>query len=209
MLGTASAADTYDASLKAGDAHRARKDYAAALAEYDTAHQLGTNEGMKALALGKKAGVLVEQKNYSAAREAADQALSTPDLAPVARVIALQALAECQMKAEPTDYVAATATLQQALALEGVDWARPALTMLLGDCHRFQSKFTEALEAYQSILEMPAANDGIKSIAYLNQGITFQYGLNDNARAETAYAEAVKLNAGLETEVAGHKSRFK
>ena len=201
------AADTYDASLKAGDEHRVKKEYDPALVEYDAAFGLSSNDGMKALALGKKAGVYLDQKNYSAAKQAAQEALEYKNLAPVARVIALQVLGDCQLKDEK-DYIGAIDTLEQGVLLQGVDWAQPSLNLSLGDSYRLSGKFDKALEAYQKIPAVPGASDGIKAIAYLNIGITYQYNLRDEEQAKAAYKKVVELNPALKKEVDDHLSRF-
>ena len=200
-------ADSYDASLKAGDKHRAKKEYEPALAEYEAAFGLAQNEGMKALALGKKGGVYLDQKNFSAAKQSAQQALEYRNLAPVARVIALQVLGDCQLKNEK-DYGAAIDTLEQGLLLEGVAWAQPSLNLSLGDSYRLSGNFVKALEAYQRIPALTSAPDGAKSIAFLNIGITYQYNLRDGEQAKTAYKKAVELNPSLKKEVDEHLSRI-
>ena len=205
--GLLNAADSYDASLKAGDEHRKSKEYEPALAEYDAALGLASNDGMKALALGKKGGIYLDLKNYSSAKAAAQEALEYKGLAPVARVIALQVLADCQMK-DDKDYVAAIDTLEQALSLDGVAWAQPSLYLSLGDSYRFSGKFENALETYQRIPALPSANDGVKAIAYLNIGLTHQYNLRDEDQAKAAYKKAVELNPSLKNEVGEHLSRI-
>jgi len=205
--GTLPAADTYDASLKAGDEHRKNKEYEPALAEYEAALGLASDSGMKALALGKKGGIYIDLKDYSSAKAAAQEALEYKGLAPVARVIALQVLADCQLK-DDKDYVAAIDTLEQALTLEGVDWARPSLNLSLGDCYRFSGKFDKALESYQRIPAQPSASAGIKAIAFLNTGITCQYNLRDEDQAKAAYKKAVELNPALKVEVDEHLVRI-
>ena len=201
------AADTYDASLKAGDDHRVKKEYEPALAEYVAAFDLSQNDGMKALALGKKGVIYLDQKNYSAAKQAAQQALEYRGLAPVASVIALQVLGDCQLKDEK-DYVGAIDTLEQALLLQGVDWAQPPLNLSLGDAYRFSGKFDKALEAYQKIPAVPSAPAGIKAIAFLNLGLTYQYNLHDEEQAKASYKKAVELNPALKKEVDEHLSRI-
>ncbi len=205
--GVLSAADSYDASLKAGDEHRKNKEYEPAIVEYDAALGLASNDGMKALALGKKGGIYVDLKNYSAAKAAAQEALEYKGLAPVARVIALQVLADCQIR-DDKDYVAAIDTLEQALALEGVAWAQPTLCLSLGDSYRFSGKFENALEAYQRVPALPSVSDGSKAIAYLNIGLTYQYNLRDEEQAKAAYKKAVELNPTLKNEVDEHLSRI-
>ena len=201
------AADTYDASLRAGDEHRMKKEYEPALAEYEAAFGLSSNDGMKALALGKKGGVYLDQKNYSAAKQAAQQALEYKELAPVAKVIALQVLGDCQLKDEK-DYVGAIDTLEQAVLLQGVDWAQPSVNLSLGDSYRLSGKFDKALETYQKIPAVSGASNGIKAIAWLNIGITYQYNLRYEAQAKAAYKKVVELNPGLKTEVDEHLSRI-
>ncbi len=205
--GALTAADSYDASLKAGDEHRKNKEYEPALAEYEAALGLASDSGMKALALGKKGVVYVDMKNYPSAKAAAQEALEYKGLAPVARVIALQVLGDCQLK-DDKDYVAAIDTLEQALTLEGVDWARPSLNLSLGDCYRFSGKFDKALESYQRIPALPSASAGIKAVAFLNTGITYQYNLREEDQAKAAYKKAVELNPALKSEVDEHLVRI-
>jgi tetratricopeptide (TPR) repeat protein len=148
-----------------------------------------------------------DQKNYKAAKDAAQEVQGMADVRPVAKVTALQVMAECQMK-EDKDYPAAMETLEQALALEGVAWAQPALTLALGDCYRFSGKFPQAIETFQKALELPSVNDGMKGIAYLNIGLTHQYNLHEDEEAKAAYKKAVELNPGLKKEVDEHLSRL-
>ena len=207
LVASLSAADTYDASLKAGDEHRVKNEYEPALAEYEAAFGLSQNDGMKALALGKKGVIYLDQKNYSAAKQAAQQALEYRGLAPVAKVIALQVLGDCQIKDEK-DYVGAIDTLEQGLLLEGVAWAQPSLNLSLGDAYRLSGNFDKALEAYQRIPALTSASEGIKSIAWLNIGITYQYNLRDGEQAKASYKKAVELNPALKKEVDDHLSRI-
>lgn len=196
-------AETYDASLKAGDAHLVKKEYDQALVEFDAALKLAGEDGMKALALGKKGAVYNEQKNYAEASKVAQEAVAFPELAPVAQVIALQALGEAQLKGDK-NYPAAIENLDKASKLEGVDWAQPMVNLLLGDAYSFSGKATEGMAAYAKVIATPGANDGLKAIAWLNTGTASQYGLKDAAKARAAYAEAVKLNPELKATVDGH-----
>jgi len=204
----AHAAENYQASLKAGDDLRASKQYEQALVEYEAAGKHATTPTEQALALGKKGMIYAfDQKNYQAAREAADAATGMPDIRPVALVTALQVMAECQMK-EDKDYAGATATLERALELEGVAWAQPTLTMALGDSYRFSGKFPLAIETYNKTSELPETNPGMKGIAFLNIGLTQQYNLHDAEEAKKAYKKAVELNPALQKEVDGHLARI-
>jgi tetratricopeptide (TPR) repeat protein len=202
-----SAADTYDASLKAGDDHLTKKAYDQALVEYEAALKLAENPGMKALALGKKGAVYCEQKNYAEAKKVAQEAVAIPSLAPVAQVIALQALGEAQLKGDK-DYPAAIQSLEKASQLQGVDWAQPMVNLLLGDAYSFSGKSAEGIAAYAKVIATPGASDGIKAIAWLNTGAANQYGLKDAAKARAAYAEAVKLNPELKATVDGHLAKL-
>ena len=200
-------AETYDASLKAGDGHLAKKEYDQALVEFDAALKLAENSGMKALALGKKGAVYCEQKNYTEAKKVAQEAVDTPELAPVAKVIALQALGEAQLKGDK-NYPAAIENLEKASKLEGVDWAQPMVNLLLGDAYSWSGKSAEGIAAYAKVIATPGGSDGLKAIAWLNTGAANQYGLKDADKAKAAYAEAVKLNPELKATVDGHLAKL-
>lgn len=203
----ARAADTYDASLKAGDKFLGEQQYGPALTEYEAALKLATDSGMKALALGKKGAAYCGQQKYTEARKSAEEALAIPELAPVAQVIALQALGEAQLKGDK-DFPAAITSLEKASKLEGVDWAMPMVNLLLGDAYSFSGKSAEGIAAYAKVIATPGGSDGLKAIAWLNTGTANQYGLKDAAKARAAYTEAVKLNPGLKSTVDEHLAKL-
>lgn len=201
------AAATYTDSLKAADTAMGAGQNDFALSELGTALTQAANPGERALALAKKGYILAFVKqDFAGARAAVDEALSTP-IAPVARVTALQVLAQCKMKADK-DYAGAITDLQSALALTGVDWAKPALSLTLGDCYRESGQLDLALATYQSLIAMPNADAAGKAGAYLNSGFIYQYDRKDAGKAKEAYANAVQLRPDLKTEVAGHLSRL-
>ncbi|MEI8340518.1 MAG: hypothetical protein WCH43_03155 [Verrucomicrobiota bacterium] len=203
------AADTYEKTLQTGDEHQFAKMYTEALADYDTALGQAENDTERGLALSKKAYIYAYTlKNYPAAKEAAENALKLENTRPVARVTALQALAECQMKATPKDYSAAAKNLETAMKLEGVDWALPGLALSLGDCDRFAGQFDEALIAYKRVLDSTAAKPDLKGIAYLNMGLTYQYDLSNFDQAKESYKKAVELNPALKKEIDEHLARI-
>ena len=203
------AADTYEAALKAGDENRASKKFDLALNDYDAAVKSGVNDTQIGLALGKKGMVYAyDKKDFEAARKAADEALQLQDTESIARVTALEVLAECQMKADK-DNNAAAETLEKALKLEGVDWSKPHLTLKLGDAYRFSGKFELAVATYQKVPEMSDANQGIKAVTYLNIGLTYQYSPHDNEKAKAAYAKAAELKPDLQKEIEGHLAKIK
>ena len=206
---TARAAEGYNESLRAGDAAMAAGKSDVALQEFENAVSQSKSDGERSLALGKKGYVLAFAKqDYAKAREAAEKALEVEKLAPVARVTGLQVLSQCQMKTDK-DFVAAQATLEKAMALEGVDWAKPALALSLGDCYRSNGDLDKALETYQSILTMEKATPNLKAGAHLCSGFIYQYGRKDAAEAKKCYEQAVALRPDLKKEVDGHLGRLK
>jgi tetratricopeptide (TPR) repeat protein len=160
------------------------------------------------LALAKKGYVLAyEKKDYAKAREAVDEALKVEGLAPVARVTALQVLAQCQMKTDK-NYQEAAGNLEAALKLEGVDWAKPGLTMDLGNCYRELHDDPKALATYQQLIAMANADKAMKAGAHLFCGFIYQYGLKEAENAKKSYAAAVELRPDLKKEVDGHLGRL-
>ena len=205
---TARAAEGYNESLRAGDAAMAAGKSDVALQEFESAVSQSKSDGERSLALGKKGYVLAFAKqDYAKAREAAEKALEVEQLAPVARVTGLQVLSQCQMKADK-DFVAAQANLEKAMKLEGVDWAKPALALSLGDCYRSNGDLDKALETYQSILAMEKAAPNLKAGAHLCSGFIYQYDRKDAAEARKCYEQAVALRPDLKKEVDGHLGRL-
>ena len=203
------AADTAEASLKAGDDFLTKNNYEQALTEYAAAVKLADNPGLKSLSLCKKGEVYAAQKNYPLAKAAAEEALTTKELAPVAKVIALKVLGECQLKGDPTDYPGAIKNLEEASALQGVEWAQPSVALFLGDAYRLSGNSEKGIATLKKLTEMPNASTGIKAIAYLNLGTTYQYGAKDASNAKEAYAKAVELNPDLKKTVDEHLARLK
>ena len=198
------AATNYTASLQAGEFLQRSGNAEGALAEYSTALSQAANATERALALAKKATVFAYiTKDYAAAKEAAQGALAMSNALPVARVTALQILAECQMKAEG-DNVAAAKTLEEALLLSGVDWAKPTLLLMLGDAYRFSGQYTMALSNLQELQDLSDADPGTKALGWLNTAFIYQYGLKDKDKARAAYADAVRLKPDLKAEVDRH-----
>ncbi|MGB6222780.1 tetratricopeptide repeat protein [Haloferula sp.] len=208
LLQAISAAETYQASLAAGDKLRTEGKADPALAEYVTATGQAANDTEKSLALGKQGMVLAyDKKDYPAAAKLADEALAIEGIQPVAEVTALQVRAECEAKGEQNHARAALA-LEKALALKGVDWSRPGLLLSLGDSRRHLGKFHEAIKAYEEVLATEGVPSPMKAVAHLNIGLTWQYDLKDAAKARSSYAAAVELNEGLKGEVDEHLGRL-
>jgi tetratricopeptide (TPR) repeat protein len=205
---SAHAAGTYAESLAAADKALGAQQNEGALSELATALSQSTTPGERALALAKKGYVLAFAKqDYAGARPAVEEALKVDGLAPVAKVTALQVLAECQIKAEK-NFSGAMGNLQSALTLEGVDWAKPALTMSLADCHRSVGDLEQAMASYRRVLDLADAGPDLKAGAHLNIGFIYQYDRKDFAKAKEAYGAAVALRPNLQTEVNGHIGRM-
>ena len=201
------AADTYSATLQAGDERAAAKEFDAAITGYENASRQAANETEKSLAIAKKASVFVSKEDYVVAKAAAEDALSIKDARAVAKVTALQALASCQMKGEK-DFEGATKTLGEAAELTGVEWALPTTKLMLGDAQRMSGEFDSSIATYQEVVGIPDAPAGSKAVAWLNIGLAQQYGLNNGDKAKEAYAKAVELNPGLKAEVDTHLAKI-
>jgi tetratricopeptide (TPR) repeat protein len=204
---SAQSADPYTEKLQAGDAKSAASDRAGAAVDYEAAVADAQTPTQRALALGKKAMALTQENDYAGARAAADSALATgASIEPVAEVIALQALAKCQL--HDKDHAGALESMIRAGALAGVEWARPDLTMIRGDAERGGGNFDAALASYRSILDLPDVSDEFKGVAWLNIGLTEQYSLRNDANAKEAYIKAGELNPGLKDEAGTHLAKI-
>ncbi len=203
----AQSADPYTEKLQAGDAKSASGDLSAAVADYEAAYSDAQTPTQSALALGKKALVLIRNQDYAAARDAADSAVhSNASVEPVALVTALQALAKCQL--HDKDYTGALESMTRAATLSGVEWAKPDVAMIRGDAERGSGKFDAAVASYRSILDMPEVSNEFKGVAWLNIGLTEQYSLNNGANAKEAYMKAGELNPGLKAEAETHFAKI-
>ncbi len=206
-----SAGDTYVDSLKAGEAHLAVSEYDQAISEFEKALAEAKTNTQKALARSKKAFVLAFKKQeYAAAKEQADLALKLDKVDPVGRVTALQVQAKClmEMSKKKSRFALAERRIQEALALEGVEWSRADLLLLLGDCYRFSGRFDEALVTLRKITAMPSVDRGMKAVACLHMGFTHQYGRKDPVGARASYQAAVGFNPSLETEIQLHLDKL-
>jgi len=197
----------YPDSLKTGDTARAKGESEAALAAYVQAEGEASNDTETALALSKQAHVLAyDNKDYEAAEEKARAALAISGVEPIGHVIAHQALAECLEK--KMLYSEAINTLEQALTLQGVDWARSGLLLALGDAYRFSGIGSKGIEAYEKVIALPDASAKLKAVAYLNIGLTEQYGNRNPEAARAAYEKARGLDDSLSGEIDGHLGKL-
>jgi tetratricopeptide (TPR) repeat protein len=201
---TTFAAGSYSESLQAADAALGAAQPEVALQEIATALTQAANDGERALAVAKKAYVLAfSRQDYSGARQAANQALEVEGLAPVAKVSALQALAQCQIEAD-RDIAGAITSLETAMQLPDVDWAKPDIGFTLAESYRESMQLNKAFDTYQRVTEMANAHADMKANSYLHMGFIFQYDRKDAAGARQAYAKAVELRPTLQAEVDRH-----
>ena len=213
VLGGASvhAAETYEKSLKAGEEHLASAEFDQAISEFEAALVQAQTNTKKALARSKKAYVLAFKKqDYRAAEDQADKALELDNVEPVGRVTALQVKAKCLMELskKKNRFERAEKIIEEALDLKGVEWSRPGLLLLLGDCYRFSGRFEEALRTLRKITAMPSVDKGMKAVACLHMGFTHQYGRRDPVGARAAYKAAVGFNPDMETEIEQHLDKL-
>jgi tetratricopeptide (TPR) repeat protein len=201
--------ESFPAYIKQGDALRTEQKLDEAIAAYEKAKSLAANDTEKGIALGKVGVVHAnDRRDYAAAKLVSDEALAIADLHPVAKVTNLQVRATVQMRSDEKDLVAAEKTLAEALELKDVDWAKPTMYLQLGDCLRMSNQPDRALETYAKVLELDTA-DGVKAVAHLNRGLTYQYNLSQNDNAKAEYDQAVKLNPGLGSEIDEHRNKMK
>lgn len=201
-------AGQYAESLSAADAALNAGRPGPALDAIQAALAIATNPGERGLALAKKAYVLAfSMQNYPEARSAAETALALPDMEPVVQVTALQALAECQIKAH-RDFTGAINNLETAMALPGVDWAQPGVGFALAEAYRESMLLQQAFDAYQRVTGMANASPDLKANAWLHMGFIYQYDRKDAAGARHAYARAVEFRPNLQTDVASHLAKL-
>ncbi len=206
--GVLCAAETYQESLQAGDENRKNNNFDVALTEYEAAIGQAANDTESSLAFGKKGYTLAfDKKDYPAAREQVGKAIALEGAGPIAQVTASLVQAECLMKVDK-NFKEAAAVLEKAAALEGVDWAQPNVALALGDCLRFSGQFDKALASYQKVVDLSAAGSGVKAVAHLNMGLTWQYDKTDYDKAKAAYATAVALRPDLKPEVDAHLAKI-
>jgi tetratricopeptide (TPR) repeat protein len=202
------AGENFSDSIQKGDAQRSSSSFANALSEFDQAYSQAANDTERSIALSKKAEVYAfNLKDYVKARAEAEKSLALAQAEAVGKVTAYQVLAECQLRKD-LDPTAAALTLEQALALEGVDWARTGLLLTLGDCYRMTGRPEQAIAHFEQVIERTGADPTLQAVAYLNIGLTYQYALVNAAKATEAYGKASALNPGLKGEIDNHIAKL-
>ena len=194
--------------LGEGDSLRQKEDPAGAIAAYDRAREAAVSPTDTALAWSKRAIVeAYDDQAYESAMKSVEAALAVEDARPVGIVSAMQVKALCLMR-DKEDYAAAAEVLDKATELEDVDWAKPNLRLMRGDCHRFSGERERAVEVYQEVADDQSARDALRGVAMLNVGLVHQYELRQADEAREAYERAVELNSGLKAEVGRHLEKL-
>lgn len=184
------------------------EDYDTAKAYFREAYQKGSTDTEQALALAKYAHMLAyNQKDYTGAMTQVENGLKFTDIQPVAEVTLLQVKAKCLMQSDK--FAEALAVTQKAVMLKGVDWAMPPLYLSLGDCYRFTAQPDKAIESYQKVTELPKVSKPVLAVAYLNQGMTYQYNLRNGDEARKAYQKALAYNPNFDSVVSEHLNTLK
>ncbi|MEZ6086429.1 MAG: glycoside hydrolase family 99-like domain-containing protein [Pirellulaceae bacterium] len=203
--GIAVAQSDFQGLIQSGDRLRDAQQFDQALDQYEAAFAHAMTDTDRGIAFAKQAEVYSDDlADYVAAGELAGKAIELQDAAPAARVTALKVLARCQMQTN-ADYPAAIRNLKEALSLRDVDWAKPVLLLMLGDCYRFSDDYAQAIAAYSRVAKSSQANTEVKAIAYLNAGIVNRYGLKNVERAKLFFQKAVQLHPELEPEAMRHQ----
>lgn len=198
---------TYSERLKEASQAIYHEEFENAKTQFTEAHKIATTNTERALALAKYSHMLAyKQKDYDQAMEQAEKGLEYKDIKPVAKVTLLQVKAKCLMQEE--DYEEAAKVVKEALELENVEWARPPLYLSLGDCHRFTGEPEKAIEAFGKVPELEKASSSVIAVAYLNQGMTYQYNLRDEAAARKAYAKVKDVSENFNSVIDEHLSKF-
>jgi tetratricopeptide (TPR) repeat protein len=207
LMSSATMAASYSDLLKEGDNFLYAEEIEKSMEAYAEAEKKADNQTEKALAISKQAYVLAyKKKDYKEALAMANRALELKNVKPIGRVTALQVRGKCLLEKEE-DYEAAEEALKEAAALEGVDWSKAVIYLTLGDSYRAQGKHKPAIEAYEQVSKYADTDDiFMLSVAKLNIGTVYQYGLRQPDKALEAYNQAEEMNPDLEKEIKGHKS---
>ncbi len=190
-------------SLNEAKKLRYEKKYPDAAKAYDAAFGAAKSETDRAIALSRKAHMYaIDMRDCDKAEEAATAALRHRKSHAVGHITALEVLAYCKIQDKKYDH--ALTIVKKAEKMEGVDWAQGSIQMLKGDAYRLSGEPQEALKVFSKLVEREGLNNQFRGVAYLNLGLTYQYGLRQPEEAKQAYKNAVKYNDSLKSEVAGH-----
>lgn len=178
--------------------------YQESLAVLNQALQLAEDVTELGIILGKQAEICAfDLKDFQRAEKLSSQSLQQTLADPVSVVVALKTRAHCEMQGDK-DFDRAKQTLLAALKLPGVEWAKPTMLVMLGDCYRQLGDFSNALDSYEKTNALKDADAALKATAAFNCGLTYSYDLNKPDKARLFFAEAMRMNPLLAGEVRAH-----
>jgi len=186
------------------DELRLKGQFQESLVVLNQALQFAEDATERGIILGKQAEICAfDLKEFRRAEKLSSQSLQQTLTDPVSVVIALKTRAHCEMEGDK-DFDSAKQTLLAALKLPGVEWAKPTMAVMLGDCYRQLGDFSNALESYKKANELEDADATLKATAVLNCGLTYLYDLGKPDKARMSFVEAVRMNPLLAEEVRKH-----
>ena len=186
------------------DTLRSEGKFQESLTELSRAFQRSETDAERGVVLGKQAEILAfDLHDYSRARGLVTQSLQQLDAGVVSEVIALKVRAQCEMQGDK-DFGAGKKTLLAALKLPEVQWAKPSIRVMLGDCYRSLGEPVEALRSFEEVAQEDSVDGLLRATAFLNCGLTYFYDLKQPEKSKKFFAEAVRLNPLLAEEVRTH-----
>ena len=197
------ASEVSDVILHA-DTLRSEGKFQESVAEFSRAFQRAETDAERGIILGKQAEILAfDLHDYSRAQDLVTQSLQQLYAGAVSEVIALKVRAHCEMQGGK-DFGAGKKTLLAALKLPEVQWAKPSIRVMLGDCYRNLGEPVEALRSFEEVAQEDSVDGLLRATAFLNCGLTCFYDLKQPEKSKKFFAEAVRLNPLLAEEVHAH-----
>ncbi len=191
-------------AIRRADELRSQGQYQESLAVLNQALQHADDDTDRGIIFGKQAEICAfDLRDFQRAKKFSSQSLQQALAKPVSVVVALKARAHCEMHGDK-DFESAEQTLLAALKLPGVEWAKPTMLVMLGDCYRQLGDVRKALESYKKSTEMEDADAELKATAVLNCGLTYLYDLKQPDKASIFFREATRINPLLAEEVRVH-----
>ncbi len=191
-------------AIRRADELRSQGQYQESLAVLNQALQHADDDTDRGIIFGKQAEICAfDLRDFQRAKKFSSQSIQQTLAKPVSVVVALKARAHCEMHGDK-DFESAEQTLLAALKLPGVEWAKPTMLVMLGDCYRQLGDVRKALESYKKSTEMEDADAALKATAVLNCGLTYLYDLKQPDKACMFFGEATRINPLLAEEVRAH-----
>ena len=186
------------------DTLRSEGKFQESLTELSRAFQRSETDAERGVILGKQAEILAfDLHDYARAQGLVTQSLQQLDAGVVSEVIALKVRAQCEMQGDQ-DFGAGKKTPAAGVKLPEVQWAKPSIRVMLGDCCRSLGEPVEALRSFEEVAQEDAVDGLLRATAFLNCGLTYFYDLKQPEKSKKFFAEAVRLNPLLAEEVRTH-----